>query len=124
MATGGLVTYAEAPPTLGSKWACGLYAAYGLRLSWFMVRRQMDPAYNNSTHGQKLRAKLSASKLSRNATITTFVSLTQLLTVAALQPIAFAQQLSRTTWSGLALGWAGLVLEAVADEEKLACKRR
>jgi len=124
MVTGGLVTYAEAPPSLGSQLACGLYVAYGLRLSSFMLRRQSDAAYNNSSHGQKLQAKLMASTLSRKACITSFVTLYMLTPMVALQQLATAPQLSVLALAGLGVGAAGLVLEAVADEEKLAAKRR
>jgi len=123
MLTGGLATLSQAPSSPWSTSACCLYAAYGSRLVFFLLRRQCSKEYNDSKHGRELNSRMDKTPLPVKASVTFFVSLTQTATVYALQPVAFASQFSTAGWAGLVLGTMGLVLETVADEEKLAAKK-
>jgi len=123
MFSSGVLTWAEAPSSLCSMAACGLYSAYGARLVWFLLRRQLSDMYNNSAHGKELNGKMEKTPIPAKCFVTLFVSLTQLATAYCLQPLAFATQLPMMSWMGLGLAAAGLVLETVADEEKLGAKK-
>lgn len=123
MASTGLLTWTEAPSSSCSTAACALYTCYGVRLVWFLLRRQASDKYNSSAHGKELNGKMEKTAIPVKCFVTLFVSLTQLATAYSLQPLAFASQLGVMSWLGLGVGTAGLLLEAVADEEKLAAKQ-
>jgi len=123
MFAGGAITYSQAPRTAWSTAACGLYMAYGARLAPFLLKRWFQDAYHTSKAGKETVEKTSAVKLSINAAVVVFVSLTQLATTCALQPAAFAEKFSPGAWAGLAVAGAGLLLETIADEEKNYAKK-
>lgn len=126
MLEAGIVTSGEVArggfTSTWSSFANGLYACYGLRLFVFLLRRQSSEAYNTSEHGKALNAKMDTTPLPIKAAVCVGVSLTQLATFCALQPLAFAQAPPRVGWLGLWTSMGGLVLESVADEQKLAAK--
>lgn len=122
MLTGGMLTWSEAPSSAWSMCGCGLYSAYGLRLVTFLLRRQASDKYNNSKHGKELNNKMDKTPVPAKCFVTLFVSISQVATLCALQPLAWASEFSAAGWVGLVLGSAGLLLESVADEQKLAAK--
>eukprot|EP00747_Dinoflagellata_sp_TGD_P184909 gnl/TRDRNA2_/TRDRNA2_41009_c0_seq1.p1 gnl/TRDRNA2_/TRDRNA2_41009_c0~~gnl/TRDRNA2_/TRDRNA2_41009_c0_seq1.p1 ORF type:complete len:267 (-),score=24.94 gnl/TRDRNA2_/TRDRNA2_41009_c0_seq1:56-856(-) len=124
MFTGGLLTLTQAPSSAASSAACALYWAYGARLTVFLLRRQSTEAYNTSKHGVELDERMSKTPLPVKGCVTMFVSAIQLACVYALQPIVFAPTLSGSCWTGLVLSSAGLLIESIADEEKLAAKEK
>jgi len=100
-----------------------LYVAYGVRLVLFMLRRESSKAYCSSKHGSELNDRMTKTKLPVKGTICVFVSLSQLGTMYALQPLAKAPPaFPLPTFAGLGLGFVGLVLESVADEQKQSAK--
>jgi len=124
MLTGGFVTLSLAPASAWAVNSCYLYMAYGARLAVFLLRRQASDAYNNSKHGVELNAKMETTPLPVKAMITCFVSLTQVANTYALKPIAMAPWMPIPGWASLGFGWLGLLLETIADEEKLSSKAR
>lgn len=82
----------------------------------------MSEKYNGSKHGKESNGKMEKTPLPAKGFVCLFVSLTQLATTYALQPIVHAAQFPTAAWGGIGLGLAGLVLETVADEQKLAAK--
>lgn len=123
MFSSGVSTWQQAPPSIWSNCGCCLYASYGARLAWFLLRRQSDQKYNQSNHGRDLNDKMEKTPLLAKSMVTSLVAVTQLGTAHSLYPVAFATQFPMVSWAGLALGTAGLVLETIADEQKLAAKR-
>eukprot|EP00931_Biecheleriopsis_adriatica_P124670 TRINITY_DN99829_c0_g1_i1.p1 TRINITY_DN99829_c0_g1~~TRINITY_DN99829_c0_g1_i1.p1 ORF type:complete len:284 (+),score=42.03 TRINITY_DN99829_c0_g1_i1:31-852(+) len=124
MLASGVFTLSEAPASSWATCACALYGGYGVRLVTFLCRRQACEAYNNSKHGRELNAKMDKTPLPIKAMVCVFVSLTQLATAYALQPISMAEEMPTAGWVGLGMGIGGLILEAVADEEKLFAKKQ
>lgn len=106
---------------------CCLYAAYGLRLSTFMARRQLDDSY--ATQLNSLQMKSDMMGFGSKFAIVTGVSFSQALYALPLA-IATSPNVTRAPralravgWAGVGLAAAGLLLETVADEHKLAGKR-
>lgn len=124
MITGGALTWTESPPSTWASCACGLYAAYGMRLVAFLRRRQSSDTYNNSNHGKEMNSKMDSTPMPAKCFVTVFVSLTQLATTYALQPVVQANEFPVAGWAGLAAGAGGLLLETIADEQKLAAKQK
>merc|ERR1719181_448840 len=116
----GALTYTHAPGGSGAAAACGLYGVYGARLTWFLLRRQSSAQYHASEHGRELGARMAAMAMAKRCFITTMVPVTQVLCMYGLQPLV--QDLPVPAWAGLGVAAAGLALEAVADEQKLAAK--
>lgn len=103
-----------------------LLLAWGVRLGWFLVRRELQPSYRNEL----------ASVQERGAGITTGRKVIIWIGVALLYVTMYAPALFHLTaahpplplaaWVtqglGLALMAAGLIMEAVADRQKSAFK--
>jgi steroid 5-alpha reductase family enzyme len=123
MLASGVLTLGQAPSSTWCSAACSLYSTYGIRLVVFLLRRQWSTAYNNSEHGKELNAKMGKTPMPAKCFVTVFVSLFQLATMYALQPLALASRFPSFGWAGLALAAGGLILEALADEQKLAAKQ-
>eukprot|EP00927_Polykrikos_kofoidii_P038967 TRINITY_DN33400_c0_g1_i1.p1 TRINITY_DN33400_c0_g1~~TRINITY_DN33400_c0_g1_i1.p1 ORF type:complete len:286 (+),score=28.83 TRINITY_DN33400_c0_g1_i1:51-860(+) len=123
MFAGGFATLSQAPTSTWSTCGCSLYMAYGGRLVSFLLRRQLSDVYNSSKHGAELNAKMEKTPLVVNTFVCVFVSLTQIATTYALQPVALASNMPVAGYASLGIGWLGLLLETVADEEKLAAKK-
>ena len=133
MVTNGVAAAAVAAPAGGPS-ALGLagsalYGAYGLRLTSFLLRRQSDAAYKPKW--DSVQEKSDKMGPCGRLGVVTFVSLTQ---AAYALPITNAMKSSpapdsgggraaRVGWVGVGLAAAGLLLEHLADEEKLAAKR-
>jgi len=118
MLTGGILTWTQLQ---GSPWFCGLYVCYGLRLVMFLYRRQSSSSFCTSTHGQDVNAKAKRTKMSGKVMACLIASLSQLSTLYALQPLGVAD-LPPVSKIGLIISALGLLLEATADEQKLAAK--
>jgi len=80
-------------------------------------------AYNTSKHGKELNARMDKTPLPAKCAVTLFVSLFNTATCYALQPLVASPGLSPAGWAGLGVGWVGLLLETVADEQKLSAKQ-
>ena len=133
MVTNGVAAAAVAAPAGGPS-ALGLagsalYGAYGLRLTSFLLRRQSDAAYKPKW--DSVQEKSDRMGLGGRLGVVTFVSLTQ---AAYALPITNAVKSSPAPgsgggmaatvgWVGVGLAAAGLLLEHLADEQKLAAKR-
>lgn len=106
---------------------CGLYAAYGIRLTTFMLRRHDEESYAPKHHD--LQAKSDAMGLASKFAIVAGVSLGQAvyalpLAVATSPAVAHARPALRAVgWAGVGVALGGLLLEHVADEQKLLAKR-
>ena len=106
-----------------------LFFAYGLRLATFLWRRQADASYGSKL--SDVQAKSDGMPLVAKASITAFVALSQsFYAMPLLLSCETALKLAPETagvplgaWSALAVSASGLLLEAVADEQKLAAKR-
>mmetsp|Transcript_51936 Transcript_51936/g.117179 ORF Transcript_51936/g.117179 Transcript_51936/m.117179 type:complete len:270 (+) Transcript_51936:43-852(+) len=106
---------------------CGMYAAYGLRLTAFLWRRQSDASYQPKL--MMLEHKTTMMELGSRFGIVTGVALSQALYALPLM-VATSGSFERAGplvrgigWMGLVVAASGLVLEHVADEQKLAAKR-
>lgn len=96
-----------------------LYGAYGARLFWYLARRQIDQSYQPKMH--TLTTKTAAMPAVARLGICTFVGLAQALYAV---PLRRAQDLAGPApWVALGVAAVGLLVEAVADEQKLAHKR-
>lgn len=109
--------------------ACsGLYAAYGIRLTTFLLRRQNEASYESKFQNMQLKSDMMS--FGSRFALVTGVSLAQALyafplSIATSKSAAFARPAIRTFgWAGVALAACGLLLEHVADEQKLAAKQR
>ena len=101
--------------------AASLYACYGLRLTWYLYRRQHDDSFISSTHGQNLEERMSSTPLMVKLNIVFFVSAVQQATLYVLDMIC-ASRSRRTIRVALSVAFCGLLLEALSDEQKLAAK--
>lgn len=107
---------------------CGLYAAYGLRLTTFVLRRQSDASY--APKFDILELKTSAMDLGSRFAVVAGVSFSQALyalplTMATSAAAAQARPALRAFgWAGVGIAAVGLLLEHVADEQKLAAKQK
>jgi len=106
---------------------CGLYAAYGLRLSTFMVRRQGEESYAPQFDSIQLKSDMLGlvPKFGIVAGVSFAQALYTLPLVVATSPSArtAGPAVRAVGWAGVAFAAAGLVLEHLADEEKLVGKR-
>lgn len=110
--------------------ACGgLYTAYGLRLTAFLWRRQCEPSY--APRLQAAQEKTDRMSLGQRGTLVASISLSQALYALPLKvatmpiPSRSGNPVFRAVgWTGVAVASVGLVLEHMADEQKLAAKRR
>lgn len=82
----------------------------------------MNESYKNSEKGKSLKAQEDGHTLAVRSGVTLFVPATQLATTYALQPLTLAPVMPALGWIGLGVGAAGLLLETIADEQKLAAK--
>ena len=120
-------TAADGAPTAFGLAGCGLYGVYGVRLSTFLWRRQSDSSY--APKFASVQERSDSMSLFKKLAIVAGVSLSQALYVlplrlATLFPAPAPGLRSSLGWAGVGLACAGLLLEAVADEQKLAAKRR
>jgi len=106
---------------------CFLYAAYGLRLSTYLARRHLDDSY--AAQFNKLQMKSDLMGFGSKFAIVAGVSFSQALYAL---PLAIAtspdatrapRALRAVGWAGVGIGAVGLLLETLADEQKLAGKR-
>ncbi|CAK0797653.1 unnamed protein product [Prorocentrum cordatum] len=106
--------------------AAALYAAYGLRLTWYLFRRQSSQSWLTSSHGQAIEARMAETPLLVKCNVVVFVSAVQQATLYVLDIICrwgpAARARRPAARAGLVVALAGLLLEAVADEQKLAAK--
>jgi len=109
-------------------WACcGLYAAYGVRLTSFLMRRQEEESYK--PRFELLQLKSDMMDLSSKLAIVMGVSFSQALYALPLavatssSPVRARPVLKAVGWAGVGLAGLGLLIESVADEQKLAAKR-
>jgi len=109
--------------------ACtGLYALYGARLSTYIARRNEEPSYIPRL--ENLQMKTDMMGLLPKTGIVAGVSFAQALyalplAVATSPAVKQARPAVRAAgWFGVALAAVGLVLETLADEQKLAAKRQ
>lgn len=107
---------------------CGLYAVYGLRLSTFVLRRHQEESY--APKFDELQQKSDFMGLGPKLALVGGVSLSQALyalplAIGASPEAARARPALRAVgWAGVAIAAAGLLIEHLADEHKLAAKRR
>lgn len=115
--------------------AAAAYVAYGLRLTWYLRRRQISESWLTSSHGQALEARMTETPLLVKCNVVVFVSAVQQATLYVLDIICNwerprgwglpgrRRRIGRlAVRAGLLVALAGLLLEAVADEQKLAAK--
>lgn len=124
--TAAVVYHQQVPFTPFGLACCGLYAAYGLRLTSFMLRRHGEESYAAKFDSIQVKSDLMglAPKLGIVAAVSLVQSLYALPMVVANTRAARARPAVRAVgWAGAGLALAGLVLEHVADEQKLAAKR-
>jgi steroid 5-alpha reductase family enzyme len=105
---------------------CGLYAAYGVRLVGYLWRRQCDQSY--AAKFSAVQDKSDGMHAGVRAMIVTSVALIQALYVLPLNVAVQVEVPAGSTaasirWAGVGLAAAGLLFEAVADEQKLVAKR-
>eukprot|EP00446_Apocalathium_sp_SHHI-4_P024576 CAMPEP_0177255688 /NCGR_PEP_ID=MMETSP0367-20130122/56506_1 /TAXON_ID=447022 ORGANISM="Scrippsiella hangoei-like, Strain SHHI-4" /NCGR_SAMPLE_ID=MMETSP0367 /ASSEMBLY_ACC=CAM_ASM_000362 /LENGTH=269 /DNA_ID=CAMNT_0018709451 /DNA_START=8 /DNA_END=817 /DNA_ORIENTATION=- len=106
---------------------CGLYALYGLRLTTYELRRNSEPSY--APRLESLQLKSDMMGLGPKFAIVAGVSFAQALyalplAIATSPTAARARPLLRGLgWAGVGISAAGLLLEHLADEQKLAGKR-
>lgn len=106
---------------------CGLYAAYGVRLTTFLARRHEEESY--APKFANLQAKSDAMSMASKGALVAGVSFAQALyalpmAVATAPAAARARPAVRAVgWAGVGIATAGLLLEHCADEQKLAAKR-
>jgi steroid 5-alpha reductase family enzyme len=102
--------------------AAGLYFAYGARLAAFLYRRQSSSSY--STKLKSVADKSQKMPLAARFGISFFVAISQALYVLPLHYAATSSdvELAPLTMGCFALAAGGLLLETVADEQKLASK--
>eukprot|EP00927_Polykrikos_kofoidii_P064931 TRINITY_DN60738_c0_g1_i1.p1 TRINITY_DN60738_c0_g1~~TRINITY_DN60738_c0_g1_i1.p1 ORF type:complete len:286 (+),score=28.25 TRINITY_DN60738_c0_g1_i1:44-859(+) len=106
---------------------CCLYGAYGLRLTTFLLRRQNDPSYAPKLHAMEV--KTSAMDIGSRFALVAGVSFSQALYALPLYvATSTAARNARPVlkifgWAGVGVAAAGLFLEHVADEQKLAAKQ-
>lgn len=107
---------------------CGLYAAYGLRLTTYLVRRDQEESY--APRFEVLQLKSDMMGLGSKFAIVAGVSFAQALyalplAVATAPRAATARPALRAVgWAGVGLAAAGLLVEHIADEQKLCAKRQ
>ncbi|CAK0863866.1 unnamed protein product [Prorocentrum cordatum] len=107
---------------------CGLYAAYGVRLSTYVLRRQGEDSYLPKLEALQLKSDMMG--VAGKFAIVAGVSFSQALYALPLT-VAMSPSAARARPALRALGWAGvgisavglLIREHVADEQKLAGKR-
>lgn len=106
---------------------CGLYAVYGLRLSTFMLRRQGEESY--ALKWESLQQKSDMMGVGSKFALVAGVSFAQALyalplAVATAPAARKARPVVRAIgWAGVGLAAAGLLVEHLADEQKIARKR-
>eukprot|EP00933_Yihiella_yeosuensis_P040469 TRINITY_DN34776_c0_g1_i1.p1 TRINITY_DN34776_c0_g1~~TRINITY_DN34776_c0_g1_i1.p1 ORF type:complete len:273 (+),score=36.20 TRINITY_DN34776_c0_g1_i1:90-908(+) len=126
--TAAVARYRGLPLTPFGLACCGLYAAYGVRLSQFLLRRQSDETYQPKF--QDVQLKTDCMGIGSRFAIVFGVSVSQALyalplTVATSEAPALARPMVRALgWAGVGVAAAGLVIEHFADEQKLAAKRK
>lgn len=117
----------KAPLTPFGMVCCGLYAAYGARLTTFMLRRHNEESY--AAKHDSLQLKSDTMGLGSKFAIVAGVSFGQALyalplAVATAPAAARARPALRAVgWAGVGLALSGLLIEHVADEQKLLGKR-
>ncbi|CAE8642313.1 unnamed protein product [Polarella glacialis] len=126
--TVAMARYRGVPLTPFGLACCGLYAAYGVRLTTFLLRRQSDESYAKKFH--EVQLKTDNMGLGTRFALVFGVSLSQALyalplTVATSPAIVTARPaLKALGWAGVGVAALGLVVEHLADEQKLAAKQR
>lgn len=103
----------------------GLYVAYGARLAGFLLRRQSHASYGSKL--ADVQAKSTKMPLAARGSVTIFVSASQALYSIPLQLACQSALASQATvpllgWAALSVSASGLLLETVADEQKMAAK--
>ena len=107
---------------------CGafLYLAYGARLATFLFRRQRSASYQPKL--KSVAEKSERMPLVARLCITSFVAVSQTLYALPLHLVSTLEapndELTVPSAACVALAAAGLVLEAAADEQKLASKEQ
>ena len=106
---------------------CVLYGAYGIRLTCFLLRRNNDSSFAARLQATKDKT-VNMGVLQRFAVVAG-VSFSQALYVLPLR-LATQFPLPRSgsnrealCWLGISVAAVGLVIESIADEQKLASKR-
>lgn len=106
---------------------CGLYAAYGIRLTSFLVRRHEEDSYKNKFDTLQLKSDLMdfGSKFALVAGVSFSQAIYALpLAVANSPAVSRAPpRLRAVGWAGVGIAAFGLLVEHFADEQKLAGKR-
>lgn len=126
--TAMVARYRGVPLTRFGVACCGLYMAYGTRLTTFLIRRQNDASYAPKFHS--VQQKTDMMDMGSRFALVFGVSLSQALyalplTVATSPAAASARPaLKMIGWLGVGLSGAGLLLEHIADEQKFAAKKR
>lgn len=130
-ATAAVLASADTPLTGLPATACALYLAYGIRLASFLLRRQHCASYEKRL--QQVQARSDAMPTVARGLIVAGVSFSQALYALPLRAATLVSAggswlpsflAIRMQWAGVALAAFGLLLETVADEQKLAAKRR
>lgn len=126
--TAAIVRYHHKVPLTPFGLACtGLYAAYGFRLTSYMVRRQSDESYAPKLASLQLKSDMMSvgSKFALVCGVSFAQALYALpLAVATSQRALRARPAIRAVgWAGVGLAAVGLAVEHVADEQKLEAKR-
>lgn len=108
--------------------ACtGLYAAYGVRLTSYLCRRSQEDGYAPVFHRVQLRTDVMGfgEKLAHVAGVSLAQALYTLPLAVATRPSAASARpaLRAMGWAGVGISAAGLLLEGLADEQKLVAKR-
>lgn len=117
----------KAPLTPFGLACCGLYAAYGVRLSTFMVRRQAEESYAPTFDSLQIKSDTmgSLSKFAIVSGVSFGQALYALPLFVATSPAAARARpmLRRLGWFGVGTAALGLLVELLADEQKLSAKR-
>lgn len=106
---------------------CSMYAAYGVRLTTFLMRRQDEDSYK--PRFELLQLKSDMMGISSKFAIVMGVSFSQALYALPLavatssSPLRARPVLKAIGWAGVGIAGIGLLIETLADEQKLAAKR-
>ena len=115
----------DRPLCATTAWGLALYAGYGTRLFTFLFRRQHSASYLSSKTWARVEHNTQATPLPTKLSLTTFVSLSQLLILATLDALCATPKITPApvrNFACAAIGALGLLLETVADEQKMAFK--
>jgi steroid 5-alpha reductase family enzyme len=109
-------------PSLAAMLICGLGVAYGIRLCWFVYRRDVGESYAS----RRVASEKGTARIPLAARIGIWVPVSTLMAFEAMPAWVVARDgaLSPALMTGAIIMAAGLVLEAIADGQKQRAKDR